>query len=136
MALTYPVDVNKTYVAVLKSDFSIIRQGFHWPRADGMPVVDLDPSIALGLVVQLPEPPYNPITQKLVPNKTIDKPSSELRLGYDVVDLTPEEVIETAETKAVIQGVADLKSGTGTQAERLIRCEKACAYLLKKLILT
>lgn len=125
-----------------KATKAVIRTSPSPLRADGKIPVDLDPSLEVLDVIDDPQPPFDSATQKLVPSITEQPPASagfpaRLINGWTIISLTQSELdakaasaasaTERDQTKAF---VAALRSGQGTQLERLQRVEKACARLI------
>ena len=85
------------------------------------------------IVVLQPDPPFDPATEKLKGYDFVVNPA-DVEATLKVVALTQAELDELAEqaerdiAKSMYQ---DLKDGTGTQLERLERCEQVTARLLK-----
>jgi hypothetical protein len=85
------------------------------------------------------EPPaFDPATHKLAPNRAVTVDS--VVDGFVAVALTQEELDAIAdqaaqqqETQQARQAYNALMNGTGTQAERLVRCERVLARVIKSL---
>ena len=135
MSISYPVDVENTRWATWRlSTAEIIKHARPWPRHDGGEIVDLDPDIVPLLEVREAQPAYDPATHKLQSvAPVVDVPGNTHTHGWTIVPLTQEELDEIAERAQAVAVYQDLKDGTGTQLQRLVRTERVCAYLLKDL---
>lgn len=60
-----------------------------YPRDDDGPVIGLDPRYLEMVVIQQPEPDYDPATQRLQPTEAIDTTAQTVSRGWDVVPLPP-----------------------------------------------
>ena len=60
-----------------------------YPRADDEPVIGLDPRYLEMVVIQQPEPAYDPATEQLQPTEAIDTTAQTVTRGWDVVPLPP-----------------------------------------------
>jgi hypothetical protein len=98
MAISYPVDVVATRWAVLRiSTGEIISRNAVWPRADGGPIVGLDPDYVYLLHVNSTPPDYDSRLYFLQGTETVDAEDNEIRLTYDAVKRPLEEQIVAAE---------------------------------------
>lgn len=111
-------------------------------RADGLVPEDLDPALELVEVSQEAPPAYNAGTHALERTETELPPLSErhpIRLvrGWRAVALTAEQLAAIAQRAAdetertqLRALVSDLRSGTGTAAQRQVRLERCVARLI------
>jgi hypothetical protein len=134
VSINYPVDPDSRWAAYRVSTDEIIRHKKPWPRADGAEIVGLDPDIVPLLEVREAQPAFDPAVERLVAAApVVDVPNNTHTHGWTIVPLTQEELDAIAEREQAIAVYQDLQNGTGTQLQRLVRCEKVCAYLLKDL---
>lgn len=84
-------------------------------------------------------PAYDPATQKIV-RQFVDDDNAFTRTFYNAVaQMTAEEqaayqkrLADEAKLQTIRQHYNDLKNGVGTNLERLVRVERACAWLLRQ----
>jgi hypothetical protein len=133
--ITYPVDVENTRWASWRiSTAEIEKHNRPWPRHDGGEIVNLSPDIVPLLEVQATKPAFDPELQRLTrPAPVVDVEANTHTHGWTVTPLSQEELDDIAEREQAIAVYQDLKDGTGTQLQRLVRTERVCAYLLKDL---
>lgn len=133
MAISYPVDVQNTHWAVYKiSTTEIVKHNSPWPRADGQPIVDLDPDLVPLLEVEEAQPAYDPNTQRLERSTpVVDVAANTHTHGWNVVALSQAELDAIAEREAAKAQYQALIAHTGTDAQRMNRVENVLAYLLK-----
>ena len=100
----------------------------------------LPPHLIAMEVIDDPEPSV-PRTKRTVPVVIVDVPAKKYRHGWEVVDLSAEEMAErdaedaaTTERQQIRAVIQDLKDGTGTQLQRLVRCERVPVRLIKDYI--
>ena len=131
--ITYPVDVaNTRWTAVRISDNEIVKHNQKWPRADGEPIVDLNPDIALLLEVEGAQPAYDPLTHRLIRSApVIDIPGNTHTHGWTTEALSQDEIDAAAELVAVKALYLDLKNHVGTSGERATRLENVVARIMK-----
>jgi hypothetical protein len=66
----------------------------NWPRVDNESVVGLSDHLIEMELIQDPVPHYNPYTQKLIKNQTINFDAKSINITYNVEDLeTPFSLI-------------------------------------------
>jgi hypothetical protein len=133
--IDYPVDVENTRWASWRiSTAEIEKHNRPWPRHDGGEIVNLSPDIVPLLEVQAPQPAFDPALQRLTrSDPVVDVEANTHTHGWTVVQIPQEELDDIAEREQAKAVYQDLKDGTGTQLQRLVRVEKVCAYLLKDL---
>lgn len=131
--ITYPVDVEATrWAAVRISTGEVFKRREKWPNRKGQEIAGLDSDIALLLEVEAQQPDYDPDTQRLQRTEpVIDISGNTITTGWEVVDIPQDEQDNAAELKQVRAVYKDLKNGTGTQAQRLVRVERVLARLIK-----
>ena len=131
--ITYPVDVaNTRWTAVRISDNEIVKHNQKWPRADGGPIVDLNPDIALLLEVEGTQPAYDPLTHRLIRSApVIDILGNTHTHGWTTEALSQEEIDNAAELAAAKALYLDLKNHVGTTGERATRLENVVARIMK-----
>lgn len=72
---------------------TLLKEDVAWPRADGGAIAGLSPDLQYLLMLPVePQPPFDPITEKLVETTTPDFDDSEVAFGWDVVALTDNEI--------------------------------------------
>lgn len=98
-----------------------------------------DPFMQLKILRNETKPAFNAATEKLVITHTDDLQAFTRTFHFVKQPLTAEEIALKAEadaaevTRLQIKAVyLDLKNGTGTAGERLVRIEKALAWLLRQ----
>lgn len=135
---TYPVDLNEDYVMYNTSTTAVSSQRA-WPRADGMAIDGLETNLIPLVATTAVKPPYDADTQFLFPNMVVDLPSEEYRKEWILMTLSAEDqtAIQAqnemdAERLQAIAVYQDLKNGVGTDAERMVRIEKALAHLIRR----
>ena len=131
--ITYPVDVaNTRWTAVRISDNEIVKHNQKWPRADGGPIVDLNPDIALLLEVEGTQPAFDPLTHRLIRSApVIDIPGNTHTHGWTTEALSQAEIDDAAELAAAKALYLDLKNHVGTTGERATRLENVVARIMK-----
>jgi len=131
--ITYPVDVaNTRWTAVRISDNEIVKHNQKWPRADGEPIVDLNPDIALLLEVEGAQPGFDPLTHRLIRSApVIDIPGNTHTHGWTTEALSQAEIDDAAELAAAKALYLDLKNHVGTTGERATRLENVVARIMK-----
>ncbi|MEB3209663.1 MAG: hypothetical protein VKK63_12220, partial [Synechococcus sp.] len=60
-----------------------------WPRIDDEPVIGLAPHLLEVTVIQEPQPPFNPATERLEKTETIDTATSTATRGWSVIAVSP-----------------------------------------------
>jgi hypothetical protein len=132
--IIYPVDPDSRWAAWRISTAKIIKHNKPWPRHDGGEIVDLDPDLVPLLEVQATKPAFDSALQRLTrSDPVVDVAANTHTHGWTVVQIPQEELDDIAEREQAKAVYQDLKDGTGTQLQRLVRTEKVCAYLLKDL---
>ena len=131
--ITYPVDVaNTRWTAVRISNSEIVKHNQKWPRADGGPIVNLNPDIALLLEVEGTQPAYDPATHRLARTApVIDIPGNTHTHGWTTEALSQAEIDDAAELAAAKALYLDLKNHVGTTGERATRLENVVARIMK-----
>lgn len=151
--LTYPIppqNLKGCWTVFDTNTVQVLRDGRNrlmihrdWPMADGS-AVTLPPDVAYLLEITDPRPlsgtDYDPATEKVVDNGiTYDVANNEARRTWSIAALTQDELdylaaqaARQAELDQAKGFYLDLKNGVGTQLERLVRCEKVLAFMLKR----
>jgi hypothetical protein len=136
MAISYPVPEDSRWSTWSISLAEIKKHNAKWPRHDGMQIVDQNPDIVPLLEVDVAEPAYDAATHRIergVP--VVDVPNNEHLHGWDIIELTQEELDARAERAADAvedalwrsrYDVFDSVNATNTQVQ------KAIAHLIKK----
>ena len=130
--ITYPVPPESRWATWSISGAEILKHNKPWPRADGGAIVGLSDDIVPLLEVQEAQPAFDPAIEYL--NRTaavVDVPNNTHTHGWEVLPRSQEDLDAEAERELAKSKYQDLKDGTGTQLERLVRTEQVCAYLLK-----
>jgi hypothetical protein len=135
MSINYPVDVENTRWAMWRiSTAEIEKHNRRWPRHDGGEIVNMSDDIVPLLEVIEDQPEYDPAIDQLeAVAGVVDIPNNTHTHGWNIVPRPQEDIDEDADRAQAIALYQDLKDGTGTQLQRLVRTEKVCAYLLKDL---
>jgi hypothetical protein len=140
--ITYPVSPESRWAIYRLSSAAVVAKNKFWPRDDGMEVEKLDPDFVLLLHVQTAPPAFNPATHKVERAASlVDVTENTLTQAWSIVPLTAGELADiaaqatrTTDSTQIKAALTALKNGTGTQADRLARCEKALAYLIRDFI--
>lgn len=139
--ITYPVSKESRWAIYDKEKKVVVARNREWPRSDGMAIKGAQENLVPLLHVTEAKPVYDPETEKLVPTEeVIDLAANTLTVGWEEVELTAGELADIAagEQEATQRQAAKtaynaLMNGTGTQAERLVRCERVLAAVLKQI---
>lgn len=133
--ITYPVDVKNTRWSLWSiSQSEIIKHNKPWPVADGGPIPGLDTDLVPLLEVVDDRPAYDQATQQIQQiAPVVDIEENTHTHGWEIVPRPQEEIDADAEREQAKAVYKDLMNGNGTQAQRLQRVEKVCAYLLKEI---
>lgn len=136
--ITYPVDVANTTWFFYNTDTQERGKRRSWPNPDGSEIPNLPNNIVPLLRVINSKPSYDPNSEGLSRSTEVDVANNTYTYSWNVVTLTAEEAIEAAETQQrndfdtqISSIILNLRNGTGTNAQRLARVEKAVAYILK-----
>lgn len=97
MAITYPVSPESRWAVLELSTGQIISRNKVWPRADGGPIVGLDPDFVYLLHVNDSQPDYDSRLYSLTGTETPDAEANELRLGWATEKRPTDEQIAAAE---------------------------------------
>lgn len=92
-----------------------------------------DPLIQLTEVRDNTVPPFDKRIQKLDWQFTDDDAAFTRNWGYVVVPLSQQELDDIAERQQVKTVIQDLRNSTGSNAQRITRCERVLVYLLRQL---
>lgn len=134
--ITYPVSAESRWAMWSISQAKIIKHNRPWPRADGAEITSLDADLVPLLEVQAVQPvsgvDYDPATHRLERSTpAVDVPNNIHLHGWTIVPRSQEDLDTEAEREQAKAKYDDLKTGVGTQGERLVRVEKVAAHLLK-----
>ena len=99
------------------------------------------PVFQLRRVINDTQPAFNAATHKLIRTSVDDDNAATRTFRYEAIPLTQAELdakaqaaADEAERQVLRAAYLDLKNGTGTQAERLRRVERAAAWLLRQYV--
>jgi hypothetical protein len=140
MAISYPVPEDSRWATWSISLAEIKKHNAKWPRSDGMEIVDQNPDIVPLLEVDVTPPvdgvDYDSATHRIERGTpVVDVPNNQHLHGWEIIELTQEELDARAERTANTvedalwksrYDVFDGATGTNTQIQ------KAIAHLIKK----
>lgn len=137
--ITYPVPENSRWAIYNTDQQSVVIRNRKWWRGDGGEVKGAPKNFVPLLHVETNQPTHDPATQKLVrAEEVIDLGSNTITRGWDVVELSTSELAAIAEqeeeqtqTAAAKKAYTALMDGTGPAAQRLVRCERVIARILR-----
>lgn len=97
--ITYPVNVQADTFTVKKSG-AVIARGSKWPRADGMQIVGLDPTITILKESESERPAFDPATQKITAAWVDDDVNQSAVYTWTVAQLNAGELTAVSDAAA------------------------------------
>lgn len=113
MAITFPVSSDARFVAYRISTGEILRKDMKWPNKAGLPVT-FDPDIAAAIIVNVPAPAFDPATEKLEKQETLDAPNEQYLVSFLAVALSQSELDAYAEQQDLQQKRTQLINAINT----------------------
>lgn len=98
--ITYPVNVLTDTFTVKKSGV-VISRGSKWPRADGMQIVGLDPTITILKESESAKPLFDSATQKLTASWVDDDVNESAVYTWSVASLSAGELSSISDAAAI-----------------------------------
>lgn len=137
--ITYPVPENSRWAIYDTAQDAVVARNKPWPRADGMAIAGAPQTVVPLLHVATAQPSYDAATHKLQATaEVVDVVANTLTTNWQVVALSAAELATIADqsetnaaTVAAKAAYQDLIAGTGTTAQRLTRCERVLARILR-----
>lgn len=111
--ITYPVNVSSDTFTV-KRNGTVIARGSKWPRADGMQIAGLDPSISILKESESARPTFDAAKQKLFAAWVDDDVNQSAAYTWSVAQLNAGELAELSDAAAYLAKKTSLLNSVAT----------------------
>ncbi len=109
--ITYPVPKDARFTVKFNGE---THRGREWSRDDGGPIPNPPAGLVILLESEEPRPSFDPLTQKLAASWVDDHANQSAVRTWTVVQLTPEEAAEAADTATRLQHLRDMGAAIST----------------------